>query len=144
MEQTCFWPVFFLSVNEILPSTAGFVFRFKFYSNFSADLLLTWTNTLSALRRARWERSVCQPDTSWSDHSKKGRHWLKKQSLTQVLWCYLWDETVPGTGERLWWNDLLTFSRWQRWEWCVGWTAGVLDGALGFPHADGNEDITEP
>lgn len=26
----------------------------------------------------------------------------------------------------------------------MGWTAGVLDDALGFPHADGNEDITEP
>lgn len=26
----------------------------------------------------------------------------------------------------------------------MGWKAGVLDDALGFPHADGNEDITEP
>lgn len=25
-----------------------------------------------------------------------------------------------------------------------GLKAGVLDDALGFPHADGNEDITEP
>lgn len=26
----------------------------------------------------------------------------------------------------------------------MGWKAGVLDDASGFPHADGNEDITEP